>query len=52
MLGWMILFALLAVLALVLSLTSASVVFSLLLLTSGLLFLLGLFTWAMRGRAW
>jgi len=52
MLGWMILLALLAILGLVLSITNASVVFSLVLLTFGLLFVLGLFTWVMRGRAW
>ena len=52
MLGWMILFALMTALGAVLSFDDASPVSFMVVLTFGVLFLLGLFTRLIRGRAW
>ena len=52
MLGWMILFALMTLLGGVLTLANAASVFGLVVLMFGLLFLIGLLTRLVRGRAW
>jgi hypothetical protein len=52
MLGWLVVFALLAILGIVLTLASATAVFSMVGLMFALLFFLGLLTRLLRGRSW
>ena len=52
MLGWMILFALMTILGIILVLANPASVSALVGLTFGCLFLLGLLTRLVRGRAW
>ena len=52
MLGWMIVFALMAILGMVMTLASPAVLTTVVGLMFALLFLLGLLTWLVRGRAW
>jgi hypothetical protein len=52
MLGWMILFALLAILGTALSLINPATISTMVGVVFALLFLLGLVTRLMRGRAW
>jgi energy-converting hydrogenase Eha subunit F len=52
MLGWMIVFALMAILGTVLTLANPAAVSAVVGLMFALLFLLGLLTWLVRGRAW
>jgi uncharacterized protein (DUF58 family) len=52
MLGWMILFALITILAVIMSLANAASVSALVGLMFGVLFFLGLVTRLVRGRSW
>jgi hypothetical protein len=52
MLGWMAVFALIAVVGTVIALTDSAAVFPMVGLTFAVLFLLGLVTRFLRGRAW
>ena len=52
MLGWLIVFALLAILGMVMTLANPAVVSTMVGLVFALLFLVGLLTRLMRGRAW
>jgi Sec-independent protein secretion pathway component TatC len=52
MLGWMIVFALLAILGALMTLSTPAVTSAMVGIVFALLFLLGLLTRLMRGRAW